>query len=171
MILISEIYENRGEQCSPASKFQRQANEAEFGDTSSNVMGRRLDFSFGFILYDDKNKPSTIDLCSAEIKSENVSNETKTIQLNKNIRVNKAILHLLPQHMAINQQEKIYTIGIDMIGLQGYFYKVFQYEDAVAALKLTENDVFLPSDEDDLYEFLSCDAMDQIIFSWIISVI
>ncbi|ORE03601.1 hypothetical protein BCV72DRAFT_308046 [Rhizopus microsporus var. microsporus] len=159
-----DVLMRQGEQCSLASKFQRQANEVEFGDISSNVMGRRLDFSFGCTLYDDKNKPSMIDICSAEIKPENTGNDIKNIQLNKNIRVNKAILYLLLQHMPNNQKERIYTIGIDMAGLQGYFYKVVQYEDAVVALKLAEDDIFLPSDEDDLHEFLSCDAMDQLIF-------
>ena len=34
----------------------------------------------------------------------------------------------------------------------------------VVALKLAEDIYFLPGDEDDLHEFLSCNTMDQIFF-------
>lgn len=37
--------------------------------------------------------------------------------------------------MPNNQKERIYTIGIDMAGLQGYFYKIVQYEDAGCSLE------------------------------------
>jgi hypothetical protein len=74
--------------------------------------------------------------------------------------------------MPNNQQEYIYIIGIDMIGLQGHLYKAFQYEDAVAVLKLAEDNIFLPSDADDLQEFfcescllfrVKCDKSNQDI--------
>ncbi|KAI7906366.1 uncharacterized protein BX663DRAFT_427791 [Cokeromyces recurvatus] len=60
---------------------------------------RKIDLIFKDSILDDKNIKKNIELSSVEIKPSIVSEDVEAIQLNKNIRVNKSILHNIAAHM------------------------------------------------------------------------
>ena len=43
---------------------------------------------------------------------------------------------------------------MDIVGLNAFFYDVYQYEDVIVAVKEKEKELFLPADEDDFGEFI-----------------
>jgi hypothetical protein len=59
-------------------------NEHEYGDSSTNIMGRRIDLLAISKMYEDKNTEVTVELGSVEIKPEGLDNDVVDIQLNKN---------------------------------------------------------------------------------------
>lgn len=161
----TDIFLRCGEPHCMASKFERQINEEEFGGAKKSVTGRKIDLLPTIRMNDEKNKEITIELGAFEVKPEGVEDSVQVIQLNKNIRVNKNVLNTILLYTNLNNEViEQFVIGIDIIGLHGFLYKVVKYEDVVFAAKLTEDDVFLPEDEDDILEFLQSDTMDQLIF-------
>ncbi|KAG1452087.1 hypothetical protein G6F56_007913 [Rhizopus delemar] len=79
-------------------------------------------------------KKRDLKLSSVEIKPIDISEDVEAIQLSKNIRTFLA-----------------------------FFYYVQQYEDFVAAIKADEDSVLLPSDDDDLEEFVLGNTIDQLL--------
>lgn len=55
------------------------------------------------------------------------------------------------------------VMGADIIGLHGFFYRLVQHDGVVFALKLINEDMFLPEDEDDMLNFLSGSTIDQLL--------
>lgn len=82
---------------------------------STGVYGRKIDLIFKGSILDDKNVKKNIELSSVEIKPASVSEDVEAIQLNKNIRVNKSILHNIVAHMGEHNDDR-YVLGMDIIG-------------------------------------------------------
>ncbi|KAI7897397.1 uncharacterized protein EV154DRAFT_557700 [Mucor mucedo] len=152
----------RGEACCLATKYDRQLNEYEYGDVSTGVYGRKIDLIFKGSILDDKRIKKNIELSSVEIKPASVSEDVEAIQLNKNIRVNKSILHNIAAHMG-ELSDDCYVLGIDIIGLSAFVYSVYQYEDIIAAVKVEEDNLFLPGDFDDLEDLVFGNTLDQLL--------
>lgn len=53
-------------------------------------------------------------------------------------------------------------------GLSGYLYSVKQYEDVIAAVKVVDDNIFLPCDEDGLQDFMDGNTIDQLL-SYVVS--
>lgn len=49
---------------------------------------------------------------------------------------------------------------MDIVGLNAFFYDVYQYDDVIVAVKETEKELFLPADEDDFEKFIIGTVMD-----------
>ncbi|KAI8143029.1 hypothetical protein BJV82DRAFT_669156 [Fennellomyces sp. T-0311] len=79
-----------GETACDSSKFDSQVNEHEHGSTTKHVSGRKVDLIFYTKI--DKVK---YELFFAEFKPDGISEDTKTVQENKNLRLNKSILSTL----------------------------------------------------------------------------
>jgi hypothetical protein len=82
-----------------ATKYERQINEYEYGDVLTGVYGRKIDLIFKGPIVDDKGVKKAIELSSVEIKPASVAEDAEAIQLNKNIRISKSILHNIVTHM------------------------------------------------------------------------
>ncbi|KAG2214254.1 hypothetical protein INT47_000810 [Mucor saturninus] len=121
-----------------------------------------MDLIFEGSLLDDKHVKNNIELSSVEIKPASVSEDVEAIQLNKNIRVNKSILHNIAAHMG-ERSDDCYVLGIDIKGLSAFVYSVYQYEDIIAAVKVEEDNLFLPDDVDDLEDLVFGNTLDQLL--------
>ncbi|KAI8356660.1 hypothetical protein BD560DRAFT_449341 [Blakeslea trispora] len=152
----------RGEACCQATKYERQINEYEYGSTSNNIFGRKLDLIIKSDIFDDKNIKRKIELSSVEIKPINVSENAEAIQLNKNIRVNKSILHNIFLHTG-DKAKGHHVLGLDVIGLSAFAYVLFQFQDIVVAVKADEENMLLPADDDDLEEFVMGNTLEQLL--------
>lgn len=160
-----DIFLKCGEPNCISSKFERQINEDEFSGAKKSVTGRKIDLLPVITLNNEKNKEVMIELGAIEIKREGIEDSMQVTQLNKNIRVNKNVLNTILLYTKLNSdKEDPFVIGLDIIGLHGFFYQIVKYEDVVFAVKLTKDDVFLPEDKDDVLDFLKSDTMDQLLF-------
>ncbi|CAO3637335.1 unnamed protein product [Cunninghamella blakesleeana] len=56
------------------------------------------------------------------------------------------------------------VLGMDAIGLIGYMYSISLYEDAVVAVKLNDENIFLPSELDDLSDFMETNVLLKFLF-------
>ncbi|KAG1140553.1 hypothetical protein G6F37_007201 [Rhizopus arrhizus] len=113
-------------------------------------------------MIDDKGVKKTIELSSVEIKPASVAEDAEAIQLNKNIRISKSILYNIVTHMG-EYDDNCYVLGIDIIGLSAFIYTVYQYEDIIVAVKIEEDNIFLPGDVDDLEDLVFGSTVDQLL--------
>ncbi|GAN11557.1 hypothetical protein MAM1_0691c11126 [Mucor ambiguus] len=126
-------------------------------------MGRRIDLLLKGHLSDDNDKQQIIEMAAMEIKPAGVCLETEVIQLNKNVRVNKSILGCLRSHCGEYADDSLFTIGMDVIGLNGYLYVIKQFEDVVVATKAHDENMFLPADIDEIMDFMDSNTLDQLL--------
>ena len=101
-----------GELGSDATKFDRTVNEAEFGDTSKYVSGRKIDLIISVPTVDRRNNEKVVELSSLELKRAGVEDEYITTQQNKNVRTLKSVLANL---ISITNNVDIVT-GMDIVG-------------------------------------------------------
>ncbi|KAI9273453.1 hypothetical protein EDC94DRAFT_510881, partial [Helicostylum pulchrum] len=52
---------------------------------------------------------------------------------------------------------------VDIVGFTGFVYSISSYEDVIVAKKLTEKNMFFPSDDDDLRSFIKDDTLDRLL--------
>jgi hypothetical protein len=91
-----------------ATKYDRQINELEHGNTRKSVAGRKID-----LLVQSVDGDNTFELTSVEFKPMGVSDAIQIVQQNKNLRINKSILSRLIKHV---DDPSIGVIGMDVIG-------------------------------------------------------
>ncbi|KAI8076301.1 uncharacterized protein BX664DRAFT_49842 [Halteromyces radiatus] len=108
-----------GETACTATKYDRQVNELEHGNIRKSVGGRKIDMLVCSVDDDD-----LFELTSAEFKPMGVSEITETIQLNKNLRINKSILSRLVKHIG---DPNVGVIGMDIIGKLLTFLPLFSF--------------------------------------------
>ncbi|KAG1452966.1 hypothetical protein G6F46_009415 [Rhizopus delemar] len=163
MFRESNISLIRGEACCLATKYERQINEYKYGDVFTSIYGRKIDLIFKGPIVNDKDVKKTVELSSVETKPASVAEDAEAIQLNKNIRINKSILHNIVTQIG-EYDDNCYVLGIDIIeDLSAFIYSVYQYEDVVVAVKAEEDNMFLPSDIDDLEDFVFGSTVDQLL--------
>ena len=90
-------------------------NEAELGDSTKYISGRRIDLIIEMSTVDLLSEEKVVELSSLEIKRAGVDNTYITIQQNKNVRTIKSLLGSL---MSITSNCDIVT-GIDIVGKWG----------------------------------------------------
>lgn len=118
---LSQIYlellirPHRGEACCLATKYERQINEYKYGDVFTSIYGRKIDLIFKGPIVNDKDVKKTVELSSVETKPASVAEDAEAIQLNKNIRINKSILHNIVTQIG-EYDDNCYVLGIDIIG-------------------------------------------------------
>ncbi|CAO3614907.1 unnamed protein product [Cunninghamella blakesleeana] len=139
-----------GETASIATKYDRQVNETMHACTSKNIGGKKIDL---LLCCNDTNPP--YEPSSIEIKTSNVSETTDIIQRNKNIRINKSILSRI---INCTNDDETSVLEMDIIGFSCCIYSIKKYDDIVAAVKITKDDLYLPTDELELKDFLEDDA-------------
>ncbi|KAL7309450.1 hypothetical protein PS15m_011532 [Mucor circinelloides] len=162
----SRISLKRGESCSTSTKTDRQINELEYGECSKSIFGRKIDLIFAASIVNDAHQEVLIELSALEIKPAAIATNVEVIQLNKNIRVNKSILHHIYSHIGKFFIDDLSVLGMDVIGLSGFIYRVKQYEDITVACKASEENIFLPADEEDFEDFIYSDSLDQLLNYW-----
>lgn len=59
------------------------------------------------------------------------------------------------------------TKAADLRGLSGFIYRVKQYEGITVACKASEENIFLPADEEDFEDFIYNDSLDQLLNYWV----
>lgn len=106
----------RGESCSTSTRVERQINELEYGASIKSVYGRKIDLLFVAPIVNDALQEELIELGALEIKPAPVSESVEVIQLNKNIRVNKSILHNIHSHAGNCSTGNLHVLGIDIVG-------------------------------------------------------
>ncbi|KAI8148377.1 hypothetical protein BJV82DRAFT_591896 [Fennellomyces sp. T-0311] len=77
---------------SDVTKFDRTVNEAEFGDASKYVPGRKINLIILVPTVDRRDNEKVVKLSSLELKRAGVEDEYITIQQNKNARALKYVL-------------------------------------------------------------------------------
>ncbi|OBZ83681.1 hypothetical protein A0J61_08272 [Choanephora cucurbitarum] len=159
----SPVILKRGESCSTSTRVERQVNELEYGASIKSVYGRKIDLLFVAPIVNDALQEELIELGALEIKPAPVSESVEVIQLNKNIRVNKSILHDIHSHAGNCSTGNLHVLGIDIVGLSAYIYEVKQFKDIAIACKASEENIFLPGDEDDFEDFVFADSLDQLL--------
>ncbi|CAO3651397.1 unnamed protein product [Cunninghamella echinulata] len=120
-------------------------------------MGRRIDIIFYIEIENNE-----YELLTAELKPINLPEATTIIQQNKNIRLNKSILTRL---IIFTDSTDITVIGFDFVGLSGYSYSLKIIEDAVAVIKTTDGDVFLPRDAEEFDDLLNSGILLPLLFN------
>lgn len=168
----SSIMMKTGEPTSYATKVQREINEFEYANLDKNVMGRRIDMLLvGEVL--NEAKDSDIELSAIEIKPACISDVVEQTQFNKNVRTAKCLLyqHLVHTGSLHNENDgpAAHILSLDIVGLNAFFYNVYQVEDVIVAVRETGEDLFLPADEDDMKEFVIGTLMDQLL-SYVVSI-
>lgn len=83
MYSLNFFFSIRGGSTSDSSRFERQANEYQFNNNSTNVYGRRLDMLLVTDLVDDRNEAKRIALSLIEVKPAGVSTETEQKHMSK----------------------------------------------------------------------------------------
>ncbi|SAM07081.1 hypothetical protein [Absidia glauca] len=151
-----EIHLRTGEMACRATKYDRQINELEHGNTRKSVAGRKID-----LLVQSVDGDNTFELTSVEFKPMGVSDAIQIVQQNKNLRINKSILSRLIKHV---DDPSIGVIGMDVIGLVACMYSVKMYEDVVVAVKLV--DIVLPSDMLELDEIMAEGALFPVLLKF-----
>ncbi|CAO3653681.1 unnamed protein product [Cunninghamella echinulata] len=104
----NDIYIKSGELSCEASKIDRKINEYEYGISSKNIMGRKIDLIF-YINIDN----AKYELLPIEFKPMNITSEICKIQRNKNLRLNKSIMSKL---IHVTGKENTNIIGMDVVG-------------------------------------------------------
>ncbi|CEG83475.1 hypothetical protein RMATCC62417_17390 [Rhizopus microsporus] len=126
-----------------------------------SVFGRKIDLLLLAEIDDEKGKPFEIELSSMEVKPVGVSSNVETVQFNKNIRVNKSILHCTRTHVG-GSGEDMQVLRIDVIGLNASVYALFWYEDVVATVPVI-GELLLPSDELEFEGFLESEITCRLL--------
>src|SRR5690349_14378018 len=125
---------------SSAAKSCRMLVEKEFGPTTKNVTGRKVDISVRTWMDFNWDK----EICVFEFKGANVSDPLCTQQQRKSVRLNGAVLRdLESQGLDIT---KCYPIIAEGRGAAMDFYTLRRYEDILGAGRSTSHKVWLPSD-------------------------
>ncbi|KAF1803984.1 hypothetical protein FB192DRAFT_1470524 [Mucor lusitanicus] len=137
-----------------STKADRQINELEYGDCSKSVSGHSIDLVVAAPIVNDCHREVLVELSAMEIKPAAVTTNVEAVQLNKNIRVNKSILHQIHSHTGNVAVDDLSVLDVDVIGLSAYIHRVKQYEDVAVACKVSEENIFLPADEEDFDAFL-----------------
>ncbi|EIE88644.1 hypothetical protein RO3G_13355 [Rhizopus delemar RA 99-880] len=75
---------------------------------------RKIDLIFKGPIVNDKDVKKTVELSSVETKPASVAEDAEAIQLNKNIRINKSILHNIVTQIG-EYDDNCYVLGIDII--------------------------------------------------------
>ncbi|KAI8085914.1 uncharacterized protein B0P05DRAFT_26902 [Gilbertella persicaria] len=138
----SPIVLKRGESYSMSSKSERQINEYEYGESSKSIYGRKIDLIFAAPVVNNALQEELIELGALEIRPASVSESVEAVQLNKNIRVNKSIFHNIHFYVGNYFIDGLCMLGVDVLGLSAYIYKVKQFEDITTACKVSKESIF-----------------------------
>jgi hypothetical protein len=155
------LYDIRGEHTSDAAKFDRMVSSYDTTDDTESIMGCRMDLILKGEIGREKEIPKYIELGTIEIKHSTVSDKEEAIQLNKNIRVNKSIMRQLAGH--VSENNNLAVIGMDIVGMNGFFYHLKLYESTVVAIKASESSLFLLDSEDDIEDFVGSTSLEQLL--------
>ncbi|ORE14575.1 hypothetical protein BCV71DRAFT_267329 [Rhizopus microsporus] len=122
-------------------------------------MRKKIDLLLTGEILDDKNEVIDIELSSIEINPACVADDIEQVQFNKNVSYINSVSSensgCSNKNNSISyNQDSEHTISMDIVGLNAFFYDVYQYEDVIVAVKEKEKELFLPADEDDFGEFI-----------------
>ncbi|RCH95146.1 hypothetical protein CU097_007654 [Rhizopus azygosporus] len=115
-------------------------------------------------ILDDKNEVIDIELSSIEIKPACVADDIgqylihggenrDTDDMKDSVSSESSGCSNKNNSISYNQDSE-HIISMDIVGLNAFFYDVYQYEDVIVAVKEKEKELFLPADEDDFGEFI-----------------
>ncbi|ORE15153.1 hypothetical protein BCV71DRAFT_266806 [Rhizopus microsporus] len=127
-------------------------NEAEYGN-----LEKKYDLLLMGEILDDKNEVIDIELSSIEIKPACVADDIGQVQDTDDMKdsVSSESSGCSNKNNSISyNQDSEHIISMDIVGLNAFFYDVYQYEDVIVAVKEKEKELFLPADEDDFGEFI-----------------
>lgn len=114
-------------------------------------------------IVNDHGNEEVIEFGSAEVKKQDVSDETANAQLNKSIQVNKSILRQFNNHLHQDAKSSFTIMGLDVIGENAFTYFVRPCEEIEVAVKTSNEPIFIPVDEDDLKEYIFSTSLDQLL--------
>ncbi|KAF9417759.1 hypothetical protein BGZ94_009868 [Podila epigama] len=153
----SKVRAMPGELTSTATRRTRLMVEEEFGATNRYICGRKVDMSIR--VYADHTWEN--EICVCELKSANASKVVCEQQQRKSVRLNGAILLELEERgLDICNS---YPIIAEGRGLVMDFYTLRRYDDILGSGRSTLSDVWLPSHESQLKQFLKSDSLHVLL--------
>ncbi|KAF8926227.1 hypothetical protein BGZ58_000088, partial [Dissophora ornata] len=142
---------------STAARSSRLIVEEEFGATKRHICGRKVDMSIR--VYADHTWEN--EVCVFELKSTNASKAICEQQQRKSVRLNGAILLEL-EHRGVNIANSYPTIA-ERRGLVMDFYTLRRHDDILGAGRSTLSDVWIPSHERQLKQFLKSNSLHVLL--------
>ncbi|CAO3636405.1 unnamed protein product [Mucor fragilis] len=115
----SQISLKRGKSYSTSTKTDRQTdrqiNELEYGECSKSIFGRKIDLIFAASIVNDAHQEVLIELSALKIKPADIAANAEVVQLNKNICVNKSILHHIHSHVDNFSTDDLSVLDMDVV--------------------------------------------------------